>query len=124
MTKKKLFISTPSETMCFSPDKIVYIEAQGNYSEIVQADNKMSMLVMQLGKVADVIIDQLGDDAVMFIRIGKSYIVNSDYIYHIKVQKKELILSDMATFCHTLNPSKEALRSLKDHMDELMEDKL
>lgn len=117
MPRKYLTISTPSESVRFVPEKIVYILADGNYSEFYQADKNKNVLVLQLGKVEEEIDLQLGAKANNFIRIGKSYIVNRDYIYHIKVQKKELVLSDMATFSYTLSPSKEALKSLKEHID-------
>ena len=104
--------------MRFAPDKIVYILADGNYSEFYQVDKNKNVLVLQLGKVEEEIDQQLGAEASAFIRIGKSYIINRNYIYHIKVQKKELVLSDMATFSYTLSPSKEALRSLKEHIDK------
>ncbi len=118
MSKKYLTISTPTESVRFAPDKIVYILAGGNYSEFYQVDKNMNLLMLQLGKVEEEIDNQLGNDANTFIRIGKSYIINRNYIYHIKVQKKELVLSDMATFSYTLSPSKEALRSLKEHIDK------
>jgi DNA-binding LytR/AlgR family response regulator len=117
MPKKYLTISTPTESVRFVPDKIVYILADGNYSEFYQVDKNKNVLVLQLGKVEEEIDTQLGDEARIFIRIGKSYIINRHYIYHIKVQKKELVLSDMATFKYTLNPSKEALKSLKERID-------
>lgn len=119
MPKKYLTISTPTESVRFVPEKIVYILADGNYSEFYQVDKNKNVLVLQLGKVEEEIDLQLGIEARNFIRIGKSYIINRNYIYHIKVQKKELVLSDMATFSYTLSPSKEALRSLKEHIDTL-----
>lgn len=119
MPKKYLTISTPSESVRFAPDKIVYILADGNYSEFYQVDKNKNVLVLQLGKVEEEIDLQLGAEASTFIRIGKSYIINRNYVYHIKVQKKELVLSDMATFSYTLSPSKEALRSLKEHIDQI-----
>ena len=118
MSKKYLTISTPTESVRFAPDKIVYILAGGNYSEFYQVDKNMNLLMLQLGKVEEEIDNQLGNDANTFIRIGKSYIINRNYIYHIKVQKKELVLSDMSTFSYTLSPSKEALRNLKEHIDK------
>ena len=114
MPQKYLTISTPTELVRFEPNKIVYILADGNYSEFYQADGSKNVLVLQLGKVEEEIDTQLEADASIFVRIGKSYIINRNYIYHIKVQKKELVLSDMATFSYTINPSKEALRNLKE----------
>lgn len=119
MSHKYLTISTPSESVRFAPDKIVYILADGNYSEFYQVDKNKNVLVLQLGKVEEEIDLQLGAEASTFIRIGKSYIINRNYVYHIKVHKKELVLSDMATFSYTLSPSKEALRSLKEHIDQI-----
>lgn len=118
MPKKYLTISTPTESVCFAPDKIVFILACGNYSEFYQVDKNKNVLVLQLGKVEEEIDNQLGNDASTFIRIGKSYIINRNYIYHIKLHQKELVLSDMATFSYTLSPSKEALRNLKEHIDK------
>lgn len=119
MPKKYLTISTPTESVRFAPDKIVYILADGNYSEFYQVDKNKNVLVLQLGKVEEEIDLQLGAEASTFIRIGKSYIINRNYVYHIKVHKKELVLSDMATFSYTLSPSKEALRNLKEHIDQI-----
>ena len=54
----------------------------------------------------------------MFIRIGKSLIINRSYIYYINVPKQKLILSDVATFNHTVAASKEALKQLKELLEK------
>ena len=54
----------------------------------------------------------------MFIRIGKSLIINRSYIYYINVPKQKLILSDVATFNHTVVASKEALKQLKELLEK------
>ena len=52
-----------------------------------------------------------------FIRIGKSLIINRTYIYYINIPKLQLILSDGANSQHTLTASREALKQLKDLID-------
>ena len=43
---------------------------------------------------------------------------NYNYIYHINVSRQQLILSDNATFTYTLSASKEALKKLKEYVEE------
>jgi DNA-binding LytR/AlgR family response regulator len=116
--KKRLVISTSVDLVCIEPSRIVYISSDGNYSTLVQTDNEMRMLSYQLGQIEKMISSQLGSDGKNFIRIGKSLIVNSSYIYYINIAKQKLILSDVATFSHTVTPSKEALKQLKDLLEK------
>lgn len=56
------------------------------------------MLSYQLGQIEKMIAAQLGAEGNIFIRIGKSLIINRSYIYYINVPKQKLILSDIASF--------------------------
>lgn len=113
--KNYLVISTKTELVRIAPERIVYISSDGNYSTIVQTDNECRMVSYQLGQIEKVISDQLSESP--FIRIGKSLIINSDYIYHINISKQKLTLSDVKTFSHTLSASKEALNELKNSLE-------
>ena len=62
----------------------------------------------------DALASQLGDNAKQFMRIGKRYIVNMNYIYQIDIQKLTLMLSDCERFLFQLPVSKEALKTVKD----------
>lgn len=116
--KRQLIISTANDLVCIAPDRIVYILSDGNYSTLVQADNEVRMLSFQLGQIEKMISSQLGSDGNVFIRIGKSLIINRSYIYYINIPKQKLILSDVATFNHTVTASKEALKQLKEHLEK------
>ena len=59
---------------------------------------------------------QMGEEAKMFMRVGKRFIVNLDYIYSVNMAKQCLILSDMEHFAYQLPISKEALRQMKELM--------
>lgn len=117
MSKKHLIISTSTDLVRFVPEKIVYIMADGNYSEIYQVDGKTRVLVLQLGKIGEAIDKQLGVEGNPFARIGKSIIINCNYVYSINVPKKELVLSDMATFYYSLDSPEKGLKELKKHFD-------
>ena len=115
--KKQLIISTSIDLVRIAPNKIVYIASDGNYSTLVQADNEVRMLSYQLGQIEKMISSQLGSEGNVFIRIGKSLIINRSYIYYINITKQKLTLSDVASFSHTVTASKEALKQLKELLE-------
>ena len=78
--KKQLVISTSIDLVCIAPERIVYISSDGNYSTLVQTDNEARMLSYQLGQIEKMISSQLGNEGNIFIRIGKSLIINRSYI--------------------------------------------
>ena len=116
--KKQLIISTSIDLVRIAPNKIIYIASDGNYSTLVQTDNEVRMLSYQLGQIEKMISTQLGSDGETFIRIGKSLIINRSYIYFINIPKQKLILSDVASFSHSVTASKEALRQLKEFIEK------
>jgi len=115
---KQLIISTSNDLVRIAPDHIVYISSDGNYSTLVQTDGEMRMLSFQLGQIEKMIASQLGSEGNIFIRIGKSLIINRSYIYYINVPKQKLVLSDVATFNHTVTASREALKQLKELLEK------
>lgn len=76
------------------------------------------MVSYQLGQIEKLISFQLGSEGAVFIRIGKSLIINRSYIYYINIPKQKLILSDVNTFNHTVTASKEALKQLKELLEK------
>jgi DNA-binding LytR/AlgR family response regulator len=118
MLKKYLIISTATDLVRIAPERIVFISSDGNYCNMVQADNETRLLTMQLGQIEVLIHDQLGTDGNLFIRIGRGLIINRNYIYYINVQSQKLILSDTNRFTHTVSASKEALKQLKDLIEK------
>lgn len=117
---KYLIVPTSIDLVRIAPECIVYVASDGNYSTLVQTDGEMRMLSYQLGQIEKMIASQLGTDGNMFIRIGKSLIINRTYIYYINITKQKLTLSDTRTFSHTVAASKEALKQLKELLEKEM----
>lgn len=118
MLKKYLIISTATDLVRIAPEKIVFISSDGNYCNLMQADNESRLLTFQLGQIENMIRDQLGTEGNLFIRIGRGLIINRNYIYYINVQSQKLILSDNNRFSHTVSASREALKQLKDLIEK------
>lgn len=115
---KHLIISTATELVRIVPQHIVYFSSDGNYTTMMQIDGETRVLTSLLGNIEKRIEKQLGNEGKAFVRLGKSLIINSSYIYYINPAKQKLKLSDAATFCHELPASKEALKQLKEYIEK------
>ena len=93
---------------------VVYFEADGNYTRFVSINGLSTLIFMNLGKMEQLLSLRFKDAPGTFVRIGKRFILNLNYIYRINTLKQELTLSDQRTFTQTLSLSKIALKALKD----------
>ena len=116
-----IVISKGTELLRVPTSRLVYISADGNYSNIVTQDNRSMMVSYQLGQIEDMIGNQLGESGNNFIRLGRGLIINSDFIYSIDVAKQRLILSDCLNCYHELSASREVLIKLKAYLDALIQ---
>ena len=116
-----IIISKGTEFLRIPQDKLVYISSEGNYSNVVTVDNRQRLVTYQLGQLEGMIADQLGSQGTNFLRIGRSLIINIDYIYLIDISRQELILSDCAGCYHELSASREVLIKLKAYIESLNE---
>ena len=114
---RRLIFTTTSELIRIPADSVVYITADGNYSVITLADGETFVLTLQLGQIERRIAEMLDPDDHRFIRIGKSLIVNKDFIAFIHPVRQKMILSDCRSFRHEVTASKEALKALKDLLE-------
>lgn len=112
--QKSLIFNSRDELLRVKIDRIVYFEANGNYTYVVTKNKMKGVLGMSLIKTEQTLTQQLGKDARMFMRVGKRFIVNYEYVYSINLGKQRLVLSDLEHFAYQLPVSKEALRCMKN----------
>ena len=117
---KTIVISKGTELLRIPAHRLVYISADGNYSNVVTQDNRARIVSFQLGQLEDLIGDQLGDKGYNFVRLGRSLIINRDFIHWIDVSKQMIILSDCAGCYHELTASREVLIKLKAYLDAMV----
>ncbi len=119
MSNKILIISNGNELVRIKPERVVYVESDGNYSTMVLHDKTECVFTMNLAHCQQLMEEQLGNVATTFIRIGKSLIVNRVYIFKINVSKQQLVMSNSSiNQAFTLQASKEALRQLKELVEK------
>lgn len=109
-----LHLNTRDELFRMDITKIVYFEADGNYTNIVLSNRLKGVVCMNLARMQQELVDKLKENANIFIRVGKKYIINHTYLFHIDVLKQKLELSDGEHFSYQLDISKAALKKLKE----------
>lgn len=111
-----IYFNSRDEFLRIDTNSIVYFQADGNYTRVVTI-NKIQYVIqgnlLQTQKVLEVAMKERSS---CFVRIGKSYIINLNFLSHICVLKQRLILSDNRTFAFQIETSRDALKKLKQFM--------
>lgn len=111
-----LRISTSTELVRVATDEIVYVRADGNYSDLVLTNGKSRKMTFQL-HFFDGVFQQLQDN--LFVRVGRSLIVNKRYIHVINLTEQTLTFSGQQINgdIRPVNVSREALKQLKELLE-------
>ena len=111
-----LRISTSTELVRVATDEIVYVRADGNYSDLVLTNGKSRTMTFQL-HFFDEVFQQLQNN--MFARVGRSLIVNKRYIHVINLTEQILIFSgqQIKGDIKPVNVSRDALKQLKELLE-------
>ena len=118
MASEYLYINTRDELLRLDCSKVVYMEGDGNYTNIILSNKLKTSVCMNLAEMQRLISVTLNDRAATFARIGKRFIINVKYIYRIQPSQQSLTLTNGETFAYQLKISKEALRQLKNMVIE------
>ena len=95
VTNIMLTIKNKSEVLYLRLDNILYIQADGNYCNIYLADGGViHTLTYQRAEIARMMDDQIpAAKRKRFVLLGRSYMVNTDYVLCIQPGKQQLIFS-------------------------------
>ena len=106
-----LKISTSTELVRVQTEDIVFVQADGNYSDVYLFNGKPHKMTFKL-HFFDEVFQKLKNNS--FVRVGKSLIVNKNYIYVINLTSQELVLTGSRLKGEfKLKASKDALKDLK-----------
>lgn len=92
INKAVLIIKNKSEVLYLQLNDILYIQADGNYCNINLADGSViNTLTYQRAEIARMLEEQLPNDVIgRFALLGRSYLVNTDYVLRIQPSKQLL----------------------------------
>ena len=114
MAQSRIYFNSRDKLIRLDIEKIVYFEGDGNYTYIVTANKQKVCVTLNLAHTEEALASQLGGNAKHFMRIGKRFIVNMNYIFQVDIQKQMLMLSDCEHFLFQMPVSKEALKTVKE----------
>ncbi len=114
---RHIIISKGTELLRIPAESLVFVSSDGNYSNITTEDGRTRLVTLQLGQIEDILQDQLADAESKFLRLGRSLIINTDYIHFIDISKQELILSNCKGSYHITTASREVLIKLKAYIE-------
>lgn len=115
---ESLVISTSIDFIRIPYDELLFVDADGNYSALTTIGDERLLVNLQLGQIEQMLVEQLPTFSHNFVRIGKSLIVNLQYIRYVNVPKQKLSLYDKNGKKYQLKASKEALRKLKEYLEK------
>lgn len=109
-----LLFNTRDELVRVKLEKVGYFEADSNYCHVMHINGARATLLTSLVNIEKILTEKFPEKAPRFVRIGKKFIVNVQYIFQINVLRQRLILSDFSMpGTLELTISKEALKNLK-----------
>ena len=109
-----LFFNTRDEMIKVRLERVAYFEADSNYCHVVFINGAKATLLTSLVNIEELLTERFKGENPLFIRIGKRFIVNRQYIFQINIPRQRLILTDYdSPAILEIAISKEALKNLK-----------
>lgn len=97
-----------------NPASLMYIEADQNYTNWYFSDGTNLFLSCQLGVCEELITSQIDCDVFTLARVGRSFIINFQYISLIDTTNKTLVLSSHNNVSKELSVSEDHLKLIKE----------
>lgn len=113
MADNFVFFNSRDELLRINLSDVVYFEANGNYTNVITINKLKASVCMSLIKMECVLREHTKSS--VFLRVGKKFIINVNFIYQLNIPKQRLVLTDYHNFVYSLPISREALRKIKDY---------
>lgn len=111
----KLCLNTRDELMMIDLTKVVYFQANGNYTEFQYLCGEKHLVSFGLSKMEEFIgLSWRAQTASPFARLGRSLIVNTSYLCEISLIRQKLVLGDCEGHSYALKVSKPLLKRFKE----------
>jgi len=111
---KKYSFHTFNSTLLVAAVDIVYCAADGNYCKMFIVQNTEEAIFERLGEVEEKLAS-----TELFVRAGKSHLINKQYIYKIDAKKQICYLKSLADSLYRVEISAGGIAVLKNEFKEL-----
>ncbi len=113
-----LIIKTRDELLRIRISNILYLEADRNYTKLLLTEGIQFTFAINIGKIEGMLDTQASDSRSQLVRVGKSYIINKNYILQINLPKQKLLLLVPGSKPRELVVPREPLKALKESLEQ------
>lgn len=114
----KLLLNSRDELLILSLDKVAFMRADGNYTEVYYMEGQKMVVSLGLSKLEQ-LVKQVSDVSrvAKFVRLGRSLIINQSYLVSVSVAKQKIVLSDLGKNLFSLSIPKTLAKQYKEHLN-------
>jgi DNA-binding LytR/AlgR family response regulator len=113
-----LVFKTRDELVRIKIDRILYFEAERNYTKLVLTNGIQFVFAVNLGKIEEILEKQIQDYASTLLRVGKSYIINKNHVLQISLPKTKILFASSDGKAKELTLPKDPLKILKETLEK------
>ena len=113
----KLFFNSRDELVFIDFNNVALVQADGNYCKLMFADRREMPLNMGINKLADM-ISQTRFEKAVFVKIGRSLLINQAFLERIDLIKQQIILSEKGVQPIRITAPKQVLKDYKTLLAE------
>lgn len=109
-----IILNSRDELSIIDLNKIVYFQACGNYTKLYYSNGVETLISVGLSKCGELVSTATPPGAkTSFYRLGRSLIINQQYLHHINVLHQRLILMGEGSNTFTIEVPKAILKAYK-----------
>ena len=113
-----LVFKTRDELVRIKIERILYFEAERNYTKLVLTNGIQFVFAVNLGKIEEILEAQIQNYDSVLLRVGKSFIINKNHVLQISLPKNKLLFEAADGKPKELIVPKEPLKLLKDLLEK------
>ena len=113
----KLFFNSRDELVFIDFNDVALVQADGNYCKLMFIDRREMPLSIGINKLSD-IISQIRFEKALFVKIGRSLLINQSFLERIDMLKQQIILADKGVQPIRITAPKQVLKDYKTFLAE------
>lgn len=117
----KICLNSRDEVIIIDLSKVAFFQAKGCYSSVNFIEGESTLLITSLLKLEELIATGYSDSEKEspFIRLGRSLIINQDFLSSVNIIKRKITLSDRAGHSYTLDLSRPTIKKYKEMLTSM-----
>jgi len=113
-----LVFKTRDELVRIKIERILYFEAERNYTKLILTNGIQFVFAINIGKIEEILENQIQDYDSTLLRVGKSYIINKNHVLQISLPKTKILFATADGKAKELNIPRDPLKILKETLEK------